>query len=135
MLCKNICFYCRGKKNEACQSPECNQEALCHNRWYDSNFLLLPSCSEADEKEMQKNFLKTPTHPLTGKHVTPTDSFGKAHSLGERGGSSLVFGAERLPNHQLNGECKGSKVTGPESLGKSTLHNANCTSAAITFLF
>lgn len=59
------------KKKKACQSPECNQEALCCNGWYDSDFPLLHSCTQADEKETQK----LPQTPFSSEHVTPTDSF------------------------------------------------------------
>lgn len=72
-LCKNIWFPCRKrkKKKKAWQSPECNQEALCCNGWYDSDFPLLHSCTQADEKETQK----LPQPPFSSEHVTPTDSF------------------------------------------------------------
>lgn len=51
-LCRNIWFPCRNKKT--CQSPECNQEALCCNGWCDSDFPLLHSHSQADEKGVLK---------------------------------------------------------------------------------
>lgn len=59
------------KKKKAWQSPECNQKALCCNGWYDSDFPLLHSCTQADEKETQK----LPQPPFSSEHVTPTDSF------------------------------------------------------------
>lgn len=50
--CARTFAFTVGVGGEACQSPECNQEALCRNGWNDSDFLRLRSCSEADEQEM-----------------------------------------------------------------------------------
>lgn len=117
------------KKKEACQSPECNQEALCCNGCYDSDFPLLHSYSQADEKETQK----LPQPPYSSEHVTPADSFCESHSLEWEGEEVLLCSALSVSHIISRMENVKGQTDWPLSLGKSTLHNANCASAAITF--
>lgn len=117
MLCRNICFPCRKKK--ACLSPKCNQEALCCNGCYDSDF---PPLSVHIHRQMKRRSIKKlPETSYPQEHVTPTDSALWIALTGEEGraGSSLVFGAEHLQNHLQNREGKRGKLIGPYVWGKS----------------
>lgn len=128
---EHLLFPCRKKKKKKKKHVRVQnaiKRLLCCNGCYDSDFPLLHSHSQADEKESQK---KTSSTPLSNMPATPADSFGSITFTGVGGrGSSLMFGAKHLPHHQQN--VKGP-TDWPLSLLKSTLHNANCTSAAITF--
>lgn len=117
-------------EKKPCQSPECNQEALCCCGCYDSDFPLLHLYSQADEKDTWK--LPQPPH-LSSKHVTPTDSFCEMLSLEWEGEEVLLCLALNISRIISRAENVEGQTDWPLSLGKSTLHNANCTSAAITF--
>lgn len=121
----NIWFPC-WKKKPACQGPECNQGALCCNGWYDSDFPIFHSYSQADEKETRKLPQPTPTHPLppllTSMWPQPIHFFLGSHISAEWEGEevlSLKFNAEHLLHHQQNEGCKGANWLAPRTGGKS----------------
>lgn len=107
--CARPWFPFRSKK----KSPECNQEALCCNGWYDSDFPIFHSYSQADEKGTQQ------------KKRNPQPPFQRACDpnwfilcivfirVGGRG-SSLMLGTKHLPHHQQNGECKWANWLAPQ---------------------
>lgn len=122
MLCKNIWFPCRKKKHVRVQNA-IRRPCGC----YDSDFPLPHSYSQADEKQAQKL-----PHPLPSEHVTPTDSFCESHSLEWEGEEILLCSPLNISHIISRAENVKEQTDWPLSLGRSTLHNANCTSAAIT---
>lgn len=109
------------KKREACQSPECNQELLCCSGSSDSDFPLRHLHAAADEKNTRK--LVNP-HPPAAARVTLIRFVNHIH---------LEWEAEEVASAASSEEHKGGQLIGPSVWGKGTLHNANCTSAAISF--
>lgn len=111
MLCKNIWFPWRKKK--ACQSPECNQKALCCSGCYDSDFPLRHWHSQADEKDTNSPLLhsthsspRLPTPLPLCKCVTRSwiIFLNRIHRVKQRKFSCAL----RLPYHQRNGEREGA---------------------------
>lgn len=129
-LCKNIWFPCRKKKKKKKHVRVQNAiRRLCAITAGMTVISLFSIHIHRQMKRRRKNFL----NPLSSEHVTPTDSFCESHSLEWEGEEVLLCSALSISHIISRTENVKGQTDWPLSLGKSTLHNANCTSAAITF--
>lgn len=127
-LCENIWFPCRKKNHVRVQNAI---RRLCAVAAAMTAISLFSIYTRRQMKRTRENFLNPPH--LSSKHVTPTDSFCEMLSLEWEGEEVLLCLALNISRIISRAENVEGQTDWPLSLGKSTLHNANCTSAAITF--
>lgn len=134
-LCKNIWFPCRKGEKKHVRVQNAIRRLCAGTAGMTVISLFSIQIQGADEKrETQK--LPQPPHPsffFPSEHVTPTDSFCEWHSLEWEGEEALLCSTLSISHIISRKENVKGQTDWPLSLGKSTLHNANCTSAAITF--
>lgn len=98
---------------------------MCCSGSSDSDFPLRHLHAAADEKNTGK--LVNPPTP------TPTPAAARVTLIRFVNHIHLEWEAEEVASAASSEEHKGGQLIGPSVWGKGTLHNANCTSAAISF--